>query len=841
MNAVTKEDILYLFSKESEVPLSFADIKHGLGIASSRDLSSAKKILDKMVSSGTIILTKGEKYIYPEKLNLIHGTVVYKKRNFAFISDDAGGNDIFVKAHDLAGAIPMDSVILQIVPDNPYYRKKKGRERLKAGAKGKPFALPGESGENRRGRVIRIIKRNMVNFKALVRMEKNIALLTPVSPEFDETFYSDTRGFKEKDRLKNGIIVSAVLRDPNDISSKMAIIEKILGGIDSHGTEEEIVLNKYSIYKSFDEKAVREVGLIPGDIEETFHPLNFKSVISPASGGGEHPEKWRINRDSARKDLTGYPFVTIDGKDAKDFDDAVFLSGPSDTGTGLFKLYVAIADVSYFVRQGSFIDSEALKRGNSTYLPGRVYPMLPERLSNNLCSLLPKTNRFVMVCEMDIDGTTGHVESKTIYGGVIKTFDRLTYDEVYAYLSEMETDDGEGTAEKIPADEEYAEYLHSKLSPIKDMLKDMKSISRILRKRREKKGSLDFDSVKSKVEVDENGDVVNVFPEPANFAHEIIEDFMITANCAVAEFIESKKMHGIFRVHQRPDEEKIKDFLKILRYFKIPLSKPDSENLQTSSDYRKILLKIKEIPAASFLEQAFLRSMKIAVYSTSNIGHFGLALSSYAHFTSPIRRYADLMIHRILAFIIFGDDGIGSPYREPFEAGAPGITYDEGPGSEVSRRESEGMRENSGNGLSARTETEVIGKRERPSWLNADYLNKVCGLITRREKLSADAEREYSDFKKMQFLKMNEQAVYDGFITSVVNFGFFVDIKGFFIQGFVHVSTIADDYYEFNEHSKVLKGKHGRKIFKIGDAVDVSVYSIDLIKRQIDLRFISFS
>ena len=759
MKIITKENIVYLFSQKSDIPLSFADIKHGLEITSAKNLSAAKKILDSMVAAGDLIFTKGEKYVFPQKLNLIHGTVIVKKRNYAFVSDDAGGEkDIFVKGSDIAGAIPQDNVILQIIPDSPYYLKKKQRS---------------AASKDRRGRVIRIIKRNLKNIKAVIKVEKNIAILTPISPEFDDLFYFDMHKFKDKGKLKNGVIVNAVLPETEDLSSRMVDIDGILGDIESKDAEEEIVLNKYNIYKSFAEEAVRELDEFSSDFEEK-------------------------NIEKGRRDLTAMPFVTIDGEDAKDFDDAVYLKASKKTNTA--KLYVAIADVSYFVRYGSRIDAEAFKRGNSTYFPGSVYPMLPEKLSNGLCSLLPEKKRFVMVCEMDIDVLSGKTENQKIYRGLIKTFGRLTYNEVYNYLTALEAKDAL-SGHKINGVEnrELFDSLDKKLSPVKDMLLDMKRLAKTLRDKRTKNGSLDFDPIKSKVELDENNEPVNVIPEPRNFAHNLIEDFMITANCAVAEFIEAKKVPSVYRVHERPDEEKVREFFKILKFFKIPLTHGSLEN---PLDYQKMLNKLKETPLASFLEQAFLRSMRIAVYSPVNIHHFGLALRSYTHFTSPIRRYADLLVHRILAFILYEDDG----------------------------------------GRIEAVKGHIAGDiKKMPEWLNVEYLKSASNAISRREKLSADAEREYVDFKKMQFLKKNSQAVYEGFITNVVNFGFFVDIKGFFIQGFVHVSTIADDYYEYSDASKILKGRHTRKIFKMGDGIDVSVYSIDLLKREIDLRFIKFS
>ncbi len=729
----TKEDIIYLFTKETEAPLSITDIKHRLDISSGKSLSSVKNILDLMVKNGQLILTKGEKYAYTQKLNLIKGNVVFKKNGYAFVSDEtARGSDIFVKGQDAGNAILGDSVIIRIIPDTPYYKKKKGAHK------------------ERRGRVVRIIKRNLKGFKATVKIEKSIAILSPVSPESDDRFFSDLHRFKEKDKLKTGTIVSAVLPETQDMSSRIAVIDRVLGDIESRGVEEDIILNKFNLYDSFSGETLKELEEIPENIEEV-------------------AERWGAGGD--RVDLTGLPFITIDGEDAKDFDDAICLKMPGDENAP-YKLFVAIADVSHFVRINSSIDSDAYKRGNSTYFPKKVYPMLPEKLSNDLCSLLPRKSRFVMVCEMDID-KHGKVVGKKIYKALIKTFGRLTYNEVYRYLSS-----------------EQDEELDSRLSSIKGMLVAMKGLADILRNKRTRAGALDFDPLYGKVILGDSGEVLGVVPEPRNFAHNLIEDFMITANCAVAEFIQEKKVPSLYRIHEKPDEDRVRDFLKILRYFNLSVS---FDSLNSSKDYQKMLNRLKGTPMAPFLEQAFLRSMKIAVYSPLNIHHFGLALKSYTHFTSPIRRYADLVVHRALKWIIYSDAGDG-----------------------------------------------YNGEGRPPSWLETENLKSLSNHVSRREKLSADAEREYLEFKKMQFLKQNAQTVYQGFITSVLAFGFFVGLTGFFTQGFVHVSMIADDYYEYNDHSKILKGRHTKKIFKIGDRVNVSVYSIDLLKREIDLRFIGF-
>ncbi len=764
MRIIKKEDIVYLFSQKTGVPLSFADIRHSLDITSVTAVSSVKDILGSMIQDGGLILTRGGKYAYSQKLHLIQGKILIKRRNYAFASDNSGGGDIFVKDSDIGYAMPGDTVMLKIVPDNPHYLKKRNREKLKPAGKSKTVRS-----KDRRGRVIRIVKRELKSFKAIVKVEKNIAVLRPIAPEFDDLFYCDLHGFNYRDKLKNGIIVNAVLPDGNDFSSRIALINKVLGNIEMAGTEEDIIVSKYDIHKSFSKAAAKEIDEIPADLEECVGVDNSDC--------------------SARVDLTKLPFITIDGEDAKDFDDAVYLEKPKDGGND--RLYVAIADVSYFVKQGTQLDAEAFKRGNSFYFPEKVYPMLPERLSNDICSLLPKKNRFVMVCEMHID-SKGKVRETKIYRGLIRTFGRLTYSEVYMYLTMLEikkTGAGQDVDIQNTKEDEFDD-LHSKLFAIQEMLLDMKRLATILRSRRVKGGSLDFDSISSKIILNENNEVIDIVPEERNFAHKLIEDFMITANCAVAQFIESKKILGIYRVHEKPDEERVKEFLKILKYFKFPFQE---RALEKSKDYQMMLDKLKETPLSSFLEQAFLRSMKIATYSPVNIHHFGLALRSYTHFTSPIRRYADLMVHRILNYILQN----GSSNKED-------------------------------------------DKRELPAWLNLNSLQTVSNALSRREKLSNDAGREYSDFKKMQFLKKNDKNIYEGFITNVINSGFFVDITGFFIQGFIHVSTIADDYYEYNDNTKTLRGRRNRVIFKMGDKILTDVYSIDLLKREIDLRFIKF-
>jgi ribonuclease R len=733
---ISKEQIYAIFSEEQSIPLSLLDIKHKLNISSPGKFKRTKEILDLMVKAGDILFTKGEKYALSKRLHLLEGEVVSKKDNFSFVRNIAGGPDIYVKNSDLSGALLKDIVLLRVVPDSPQYLKNVSKSNKKI-----------------RGKVVRIIKRQLESFMAMVKLDKNIAILTPVSSNFTDIFYLDLHGLKDKKLLRDGIIVKAKLLAPDDFLSRAVSVEKILGDIDDSGVEEEIVINKYNLYKNFDEATLKESDAIPENFEESsFYDKEYKAK---------------------RVDLTNLPFITIDGEDAKDFDDAVYLEliNKKDKKAGKYKLYVAIADVSYFVKCGSKIDAEAYKRGNSTYFPGRVYPMLPEKLSNNLCSLLPKTKRFVMVCEMLID-RHGKLLEKKVYEGIIKTYDRLTYNEVFEFISCL----NEQT--------DIRDEIYLKLNPIKDMLMQMIELSNILRTKRFKEGSLNFDPVASKIIIDESGSVQKIVQEERNFANDLIEDFMITANCAVSELIENRNMPSLYRVHPKPDEEKINEFLKTIKPFGFNFS---LKSLDSGKDYQEMLDSLKGKPISPFLEQAFLKSMKIAVYSNINIHHFGLALTSYTHFTSPIRRYADLIIHRILKIVL----------------------YSEANGS--------------------------IKSSAQP-WWNNEYLKSAGGFISQRERFSTEAEREYAEFKKMQFLKKNIAETYDGYITSVTNFGFFVQIIGYFITGFVHVSTIGDDYYEYNYNTKILRGKHSGKIFRIGDEVEVGIYSIDLLKREIDLR-----
>ncbi len=741
-SGIDKNDIIFLFSEEAPAPLSLTDIKHHFKIGSHKELVNLRAILDQMVKNGDLIFTKSEKYANPEKLHLIEGEVLSEKSNYSFVRDLSGGTDIYVKNNDMMGALPKDIVILRIVPDNAHYLRKKQA----AGRKGI---------KDRRGTVIRIIKRQLKSFPAVVKLERNIAVLTPVSSDFIDTFYFDLHHYKDKSRLKNGTIVNALLPETDDLSSRFAVIKQIIGDINDSGTEEKIIINKYDLYETFSEEALKEAEKIK---------LDFM------------PAERRI-------DLTALPFITIDGQDAKDFDDAVYLTEPGNPAA-FYKLYVAIADVSHFVKQNSKLDEEALKRGNSTYFPNKVYPMLPERLSNDLCSLLPQKNKYVMVCEMNFD-KTGKILDTKIYAGVIKTLMRLTYTEVYGFLTGIEKNRDYYCYGGNPKTVRYESTGESKLLPVKDMLIKMRKFAKILRQRRFKNGSLDFDPVSSKVILDENGDISGIVSEEQNFSHELIEDFMIAANCAVAGFIESRNLPSIYRVHERPDEEKVKDFLKIVKFFGYSFS---IDSLDTSKDYQQMLEKLKGTELSPFLEQVFLRSMKIAAYSETNIRHFGLAVKSYTHFTSPIRRYADLLVHRILKKILYDKDQ---------------------------------------------------GQKGGETGYSAETLKTLANFISRRERLSTEAEREYTEFKKMQFLKKNGSVIYDGYITNVTNFGFFVEITGYFIQGFIHVSTIADDYYEYHDNTKTLKGRHTKRVFKIGEKVNISIYSIDLLKHEIDLRLLS--
>lgn len=547
--------------------------------------------------------------------------------------------------------------------------------------------------------------------------------VNPFVKEFTSTIFIEASELKKHD-CKLHTIVRVELEKKRGRNYQAKIIE-VLPSIDSPETELQIVAENRGLLTEFPKSVIKE--------------------IRSAS----------LKDSSQRKDLTQTVNITIDGEDAKDFDDAIFVEALQNNS---FRLIVSIADVSHFVRPGSQVDEEAKRRTTSVYFPGFAVPMLPEKLSNDLCSLVPNESRLTLSCEMKIN-SKGKVTESKIYPSKIKSHARLTYKEVQRFF------DGK----KL-----------SKIGPsVSKVLTSAHDLYRLLRRTKSEKGALDFDLPETKIEVKKNGDVKDIKFSDRLEAHRLIEQFMILANESVSEAIEKKGYASVYRVHEEPDPEKLKALREILKSWKIAVPKriPNAAKWLQS-----ILDQVKDHPAERILCLSLLRSMKQAQYSAANVGHFGLASESYCHFTSPIRRYPDLLVHRILR------------------------------------------------------ESNFLKSKKSPIKLKT--LKQLSETCSEGEQRAVLGERDMADLKKCRYLESKVGKKFKGVIITVKEFGFFVGIEPSNIEGLVHIKNLKGDYYRLDELGIELKGDRTNKQFKIGDRIEVQLKRVDRFERQIDFQYL---
>jgi len=461
-----------------------------------------------------------------------------------------------------------------------------------------------------------------------------------------------------------------------------------------------------------------------------------------------------------RKDLRNIDFVTIDGETAKDFDDAVAVSR---TSKGNIRLWVSIADVSYFVKENSVIDNEAYNRGTSVYFPGDCLPMLPEQLSNDLCSLKPKVDRLTMTVQMDIDCNGGVVE-KTFYESVIRSKQRMTYTDLKKILVEKDL---------------HVREKHNNLVPQFEL---MEECFKRLRKKRENRGAIDFDLPEPEIVVSLTGNVDDIAKADRHLGHMIIEEFMIAANEAVAEYLTEMKSNCVYRVHAHPEKDKINAFAILLHNLGYKISFGDDVS---AGDLAKIVEMVKGKPEERLVNSSLLRSLAKAVYCERNLGHYGLASECYCHFTSPIRRYPDLLVHRFLKSLLRG---------------------------------------------------EKVKKVAKDAGLAA--LKETVLYCTRRERIAMEAEREIIKLYVAFFMQDKIGDRYDGIISHITKFGFFVELNDFFVEGLVHKESLPKDNYQFDEGGYSLNGKHRKTKFRIGDPVSILVDEVNVPTREVYFKLI---
>ena len=710
-NPVPSRDFILQVIRKQNSPMSKEEIFKTLAIVNEEQQEAMRRRLRAMENDGQLVFTKRKCYALPEKLDLLKGMVIGHREGFGFLQVEGKKEDFFIPNVQMQKVMHGDYVLAQ-----PNGFDRKGRPEV---------------------RIVRVLEANKKQIVGRFFLEQGIGYVVPDDSRI-------TRDILIPDNARLGarmgqVVVVELHPRTAPFFQPIGKITEVLGDNMAKGMEVEIAIRKHDIPHSF-----------PSAVE--------KQLKKWAEDVPEEAKRGRV-------DLRDLPLVTIDGEDARDFDDAVFCQ---KQGKG-WKLWVAIADVSYYVRPKSALDTEAYNRGNSVYFPNRVVPMLPEKLSNGLCSLNPQVDRLCMVCEITISAK-GKMTDYQFYEAVMNSHARLTYNKV-AKILEKDTALCERYASLVPH------------------LQDLHEMYQALVKARQQRGAIEFETIESKFIFNALGRIERIEPVVRNDAHKIIEECMILANIASANFMEKHQEPALYRIHAVPSEEKLTAFRSFLAECGLSLS---GGNKPTPTDYAQLLEQIKPRPDHELIQTMLLRSMSQAVYSADNIGHFGLALEEYAHFTSPIRRYPDLTLHRGIKYLLAKQKG---SKRKTTDTGGYHYPLEE-----------------------------------------MDLFGAHCSSTERR---ADDATREVADWLKCEYMQDHVGEEFDGVISSVTGFGFFVRLNDLFIDGLVHISGLANDYYLFDMPKQRLIGENSGMIFRLGDAVKVRVEAVSLEQKQIDFSLIS--
>lgn len=679
--------------------LTIMELNDLLGLTTIDEYKSLQNTLDEMVSDGILYYSdKKKKYLLLENSHLVKGTLSLNEKGFGFIIINKDTKDVYVNEKNINGAQDGDLVLFE------YLNKDKERPE---------------------GRIIKTIKRNYEPLVGEVILVDGEYFVKP-----------DRKGaniYIPRDNLNGAVEGHKVVVTPLKEGNRVGKITKIIGHKNDVGVDILSFVYEYNFSPSFPDEVVEELDDIPSYLTEE-----------------------EINKElsSGRRDLRSEEIFTIDGSDTKDIDDAISLSKLDD---GKYKLGVHIADVSYYVKEGTKLDDEAYFRGTSVYLVDRVLPMLPHKLSNGICSLNENEDRFAFSCEMIIDdkGDIGHYE---IFKSIIRSRKKMTYEEVNKILEENTTS------------EDY--------KPFEKTLLLMNELSKILRKKMIRRGYIEFESTEAKIKVDENCHPTHIESRVQRSGEELIENFMIAANETVASSIYYKNLPGIYRVHDKPDEKRLGEFMKFLSLHGYVVN--GKNKIDNPKDLQHILSQLEEVPEVRVLHDMAIRSQAKAVYSDINIGHFGLGSKCYSHFTSPIRRYPDLILHRLL-----------KDYNYNYS-------------------------------------DRIISERKEELPIECEH----CSI---REQEAQNCERDVDKMKKAEYMMDHIGEVYDGIISGVVEFGFFVELENT-IEGLVKAESIKGDYYVFDNDLMALIGKKSKKKYSFGDKVKVKVTRADKDRSEIDFE-----
>jgi ribonuclease R len=700
---VNKETVLSFFKEKTRKPLGFREIV-SLMKPSHAEARALKRILRIMVRAGDLVLTRKGLYGPAENMNLLTGYFEPHKDGYGFvIMEKPGERDLFIPAWGTSGSMTNDRVLVRI-----------------------------ENWHRCEGRIIKILERAHTRIAGKFEVTRTGFYVRPKnrSEHFDISIAQKYRG-----GAKNGdMVIAEIISYPTERKPPSGKVTKIIEKPEDPKAEIEAIIDEFNLPRRFPQNVLEEASLL------------------------SQLRTWdKEHRTQRRKDLRSLPTVTIDGECAKDFDDAVSIK---ITKQG-YTLHVHIADVGFYIGWNSSIDVEAKKRGTSVYFPGRVIPMLPKELSEDLCSLIPKVERLALTIEMNFD-RNGNILNARFYPSIIISNERMTYTSIRKILID------------------HDRHEREKYNYLLQDFELMGELCSILRNRRLGRGSLDFDLPEPEVLLDMQGRPEAILEAERNYAHMIIEEFMIAANEAIAEYLNGLGIPILYRVHEEPDPFKFEEILKVVRSVSrkgYPL-KP--------KDFPELLRNIKGKPEEEIINYKVLRSLKQARYSHINIGHFGLASKCYTHFTSPIRRYPDLVVHRILREALYKRQ-LSDKRIQELEKLLPDIAFNS----------------------------------------------------SRTERIADKAEIKVVDAMRAWFMKDKVGEEFDGKIVNITPYGIKVRLRDFYVEGFLHVSYMTDDFYQYNERLMGLVGRHTRRSFTIGKEVKVRIERVDMEEREIILDIVN--
>ncbi len=706
-------------------PSTLQQLAFHFNLNTEEEIEALRRRLNAMTRDGQLINNRKGAFGLTNHMDLVKGTVQGNKDGAGYFIPDSGAEDMFLPLREMSRLFDGDKVLARFTGFD-------GRGRREAA-------------------VVEILQRRYSEVVGRFYSEPDFGVLVADNKRIQHEILIPKSQFNN---AKDGQYILAKIREyPSRRRKAIAEVVEVLGDTATPGIEIDVALHSFDIPHSWNAATKKEVAKLPDEIDadELLH----------------------------RHDLRHLPIVTIDGEDAKDFDDAVHAE---KNNSGGWTLTVAIADVSQYVTVGSALDEEADNRGTSVYFPGHVVPMLPEKLSNGLCSLKPDCDRLTMVCRLKIS-TEGEVTQFEFLESVIHSHARLTYNEA----ADMLRKPASGIETKLRS------KLRSRYANVTDNLDCLYEVYQALRQARSSRGAMDFDSTETRMVFGADKKIREIVPVERNDAHRLIEECMLAANVAAAQLFESCEWPALYRVHEGPDPDKLKGLREFLSEMGLYLSGGDKP---TPTDYQKTLSQIVDRPDKHMLQTVLIKSMMQAVYQAENTGHFGLGFPAYTHFTSPIRRYPDLLVHRAIRYLI---------------------------------------RNKKSSKITPHKNQKSIKKNSIYPYSEAD-LEKIGEACSAQERRADAASYSVIDWLKCEYMQSHVGGEFSGTITAVTGFGLFVELDGIYIEGLVHITELSNDYYHFDPVRHSLEGERSRNVYRLGDVVEVKVAGVDLEEKKIDLQ-----